>query len=284
MNESFYIPQPVVGNDLTLRTSSPTGNPIVSKEDGKAAADALMTEVTELEALMYGAGTHRVLLVLQGLDASGKDGLVRFVIGRGDPVTTVVSSFKMPTPLEVGHDFLWRVHQAVPPRGMVGIFNRSHYEDVVATRVRGSISTELQEQRIEHIRAFESLLVDDGTIIIKCYLHIDASEQAARLLAREQELITAWKLAPDDWHDRELFTTYLDVYSTILAQTSTSAAPWYVVPANRKWYRNLVIAGLLRQHMLPFRAGWIRTLQQMQTDRIAAIQAVRAQTETGTKA
>jgi PPK2 family polyphosphate:nucleotide phosphotransferase len=283
MNESFYIPQPVVGNDLMLRTSSPTGNPIVSKEDGKAAADALMTEVTELEALMYGAGTHRVLLVLQGLDASGKDGLVRFVIGRGDPVTTVVSSFKMPTALEVGHDFLWRVHQAVPPRGMVGIFNRSHYEDVVATRVRGSISAELQEQRIQHIRAFESLLVDDGTIIIKCYLHIDASEQAARLLAREQELITAWKLAPDDWHDRELFTTYLDVYSTILAQTSTSAAPWYVVPANRKWYRNLVIAGLLRQHMLPFRAGWIRTLQQMQTDRIAAIQAVRAQTETGTK-
>jgi PPK2 family polyphosphate:nucleotide phosphotransferase len=284
MNESFYIPQPVVGNDLMLRTSSPTGNPIVSKEDGKAAADALMTEVTELEALMYGAGTHRVLLVLQGLDASGKDGLVRFVIGRGDPVTTVVSSFKMPTALEVGHDFLWRVHQAVPPRGMVGIFNRSHYEDVVATRVRGSICAALQEQRIQHIRAFESLLVDDGTIIIKCYLHIDASEQAARLLAREQELITAWKLAPDDWHDRELFTTYLDVYSTILAQTSTAAAPWYVVPANRKWYRNLVIAGLLRQHMLPFRAGWIRTLQQMQTDRIAAIQAVRAQTETGTKA
>ena len=284
MNDSLYIPQPVVGADLDLATCSPVGNPLITKDEGKAAADALMSEVSELEALMYGAGTHRVLLVLQGLDASGKDGLVRFVVGRGDPVTSVVTSFKMPTPLEVAHDFLWRVHAAVPPRGMLGIFNRSHYEDVVATRVRGTIDETRQIQRIEHIKAFESLLVDDGTIVLKCYLHIDADEQAARLMAREQELITAWKLAPDDWHDRNLFTNYLDVYSTVMMQTSTVDAPWYVVPANRKWYRNLVIAGLLRKHMAPYRAGWVTALEHMQKDRLAAIQSVRSHTDTGASA
>ncbi len=281
MYESIYIPQPVAAAGLRLHECTPIGNPLVTKEDGKAAAEALMSEVSELEALMYGAGTHRVVLVLQGLDASGKDGVVRFVIGRGDPVTSVVTSFKMPTPLEVGHDFLWRVHHAVPARGMVGIFNRSHYEDVVATRVRGTIDSVTQERRIEHIRAFESLLADDGTILIKCYLHIDVEEQATRLIAREQELMTAWKLAPDDWHDRDLFASYLDVYSQVMVQTSTGSAPWYVVPANRKWYRNLVIAGLLRQHMQPLRAGWVSTLEHMQTERLAAIQVVRKQSESG---
>ncbi|MFM2310669.1 MAG: hypothetical protein RLY87_2791 [Chloroflexota bacterium] len=284
MNDSLYIPQPVVGTALDLTACSPVGNTLVTKEEGKATAEALMNEVSELEALMYGAGTHRVLLVLQGLDASGKDGLVRFVVGRGDPVTSVVTSFKMPTPLEVAHDFLWRVHAAVPPRGMLGIFNRSHYEDVVATRVRGTIDVTLQMQRIEHIKAFESLLADDGTIVIKCYLHIDVDEQAARLMAREHELITAWKLAPDDWHDRSLFANYLDVYSTVMMQTSTAPAPWYVIPANRKWYRNLVIAGLLRKHMAPFRAEWVKTLEQMQKDRLAAIQAVRSHTDLGASA
>jgi PPK2 family polyphosphate:nucleotide phosphotransferase len=282
MNESLYLPQPVAGEGFTLRSSSCVGTPSVTKEYGKAAAEALMADVTELEALMFGAATHRVVLVLQGLDASGKDGVVRFVIGRGDPVTSLVTSFKMPTPAEAGRDFLWRVHNSVPPRGMLGIFNRSHYEDVVATRVRDTIDAQTQAQRIEHITAFESLLTDDGTILIKCYLHIDADEQSTRLLAREHELITAWKLAPDDWHDRGLFESYLDVYSDVMLRTSTDRAPWYVVPANRKWYRNLVIAGLLKQHMEPYRAAWAQTLQQMQTERIAAIEAVRQRSTGGT--
>ena len=281
MNESLYLPQPITDDTFHLRACSCIGTPSVTKEDGKAAAEALMSDVSELEALMYGAGTHRVVLVLQGLDASGKDGVVRFVIGRGDPVTSLVTSFKMPTPIEVGHDFLWRIHHAVPPRGMLGIFNRSHYEDVVATRVRNSIDAQTQAQRIGHITAFESLLADDGTILIKCYLHIDADEQATRLMAREHELITAWKLAPDDWHDRGLFESYLDVYSDVMLRTSTDRAPWYVVPANRKWYRNLVIAGLLKQHMEPYRDAWVQTLAQMQAERIAAIESVRQRSTGG---
>ena len=248
----------------------------MTKDEGKAQADALMNEVSTLQALMYGAGTHRVLLLLQGLDASGKDGVVRFVMGSGDPLNCVVQSFKLPTPNELAHDFLWRVHAAVPNRGMLGIFNRSHYEDVVAQYARGTIDDDLRQRRVHHIRHFEELLHDDGTIIIKCFLHIDADEQAERLLAREQSLETAWKLSADDWQDRRLFGSYLSAYDAVMRQTSAIHAPWYVVPANRKWYRNLVIASLLYQHMQPHRELWSTTLRYIQESRLAAFQHARS--------
>jgi PPK2 family polyphosphate:nucleotide phosphotransferase len=249
---------------------------VLTKEEGKAQADALMHEVSALQALMFGAGTHRVLLMLQGLDASGKDGVVRFVMSEGDPLNCVVQSFKLPTPNELAHDFLWRVHAAVPNRGTLGIFNRSHYEDVVAQYARGTIDDDLRQRRIGHIRHFEELLHDDGTIIIKCFLHIDENEQAERLIAREQSLETAWKLSADDWHDRRLFGTYLESYDTVMRSTSVAHAPWYVVPANRKWYRNLVIAELLYRHMSPHRELWSETLRYIQESRLAAIQHVRS--------
>ena len=248
----------------------------ITKEEGKAQADALMDVVSGLQSLMYGAGTHRVLLILQGLDASGKDGVVRFVMGSGDPLNCAVQSFKLPTHNELAHDFLWRVHAAVPNRGMLGIFNRSHYEDVVAQYARGTIDDTLRERRLRHIQHFEELLHDDGTIIIKCFLHIDADEQAERLLAREYSLETAWKLSADDWQDRRLFGHYLQAYDTVMRRTSTAHAPWYVIPANRKWYRNLVIASLLQQHMEPHRELWSTTLRYIQESRLAAIQHVRS--------
>lgn len=248
----------------------------MTKEEGKAQAEALMDAVSVLQALMYGAGTHRVLLILQGLDASGKDGVVRFVMGAGDPLNCVVQSFKLPTHNELAHDFLWRVHAAVPNRGMLGIFNRSHYEDVVAQYARGTIDDALREQRLRHIQHFEELLHDDGTIIIKCFLHIDADEQAERLLAREHSLETAWKLSADDWQDRRLFGHYLQAYDTVMRRTSTTHAPWYVIPANRKWYRNLVIASLLHQHMEPHRELWSTSLRYIQESRLTAIQHVRS--------
>jgi len=222
--------------------------------------------------------------VLQGIDASGKDGVVRFVVSQGDPLNVMTQPFKMPTPNELAHDFLWRVHAAVPPKGYIGIFNRSHYEDVVAAFVRGTITDTIRQQRFTHIRNFEALLHDNGTIIIKCYLHIDAAEQEARLMAREQSLVTAWKLAAEDWRDRSLLPKYLDAYDTAMRQTSQATAPWYVVPANRKWYRNLVIAELLRHHMEPFREQWSNTLQTMQRDRLSAIERVRAGLDTGASA
>lgn len=270
------LPPRFTAADTPLRDTAATVDTELTKETGKAQAEGLMSEVRTLLALMYGAATHRVVLVIQGLDASGKDGVVRFVVGQGDPVTSVVTSFKMPTPLEQQRDFLWRVHAALPPRGMLGIFNRSHYEDVVATVVRGTISRDTQAQRLGHIAAFEQLLVDDGTILIKCFLHIDAQEQARRLLERETDLITAWKLAPDDWHDRRLFPAYLDEYTTVMQQTSTPERPWYVIPANRKWYRNLVVAGLLVQHMAPFREQWEATVGEIQRTRLDAIAHARS--------
>jgi PPK2 family polyphosphate:nucleotide phosphotransferase len=263
-------------NTPPLADITPTGERSVNKEEGKLIASQLMADVSELQALMIGAGTHRVLLVLQGIDASGKDGVVRFVVSQGDPLNVKVHPFKMPTPDELAHDFLWRVHAAVPPRGYMGIFNRSHYEDVVAAYVRGTITDTMRTQRFAHIRHFEELLHDDGTIIIKCFLHIDAAEQEARLLAREQALDTAWKLAAEDWRDRTLLPQYFDAYDHAMRETSHAQAPWYVVPANRKWYRNLVIADLLHTHMSPYRQQWSDVLQTMQRDRIAAIQRVRA--------
>lgn len=248
----------------------------LTKEEGKAHAEALMSEVKTLQSLMYGAGTHRVLLILQGLDASGKDGVVRFIMGSGDPLNCTVQSFKLPTPNELAHDFLWRVHAAVPNRGTLGIFNRSHYEDVVAQYARGTIDDDLRQRRVRHIQHFEELLHDDGTIIIKCFLHIDADEQAQRLLAREQSLETAWKLSADDWQDRRLFDQYLDAYDAVMRSTSVAHAPWYVIPANRKWYRNLLIATLLYQHMEPHRELWSTTLRYIQESRLAAIQHVRS--------
>ncbi len=224
---------------------------------------------------------QNVLLVLQGIDASGKDGVVRFVVSNGDPLNVVVHPFKMPTPNELAHDFLWRIHAAVPAKGYLGIFNRSHYEDVVAAYVRGTITDTIRQQRLTHIRYFEELLHDSGTIIIKCYLHIDATEQEARLIAREQSLMTAWKLAAEDWRDRTLLPTYLAAYDVAMRHTSTLHAPWYVVPANRKWFRNLVIAELLYHHMEPFREQWSNTLQSMQRDRLSAIERVRAGLEQG---
>lgn len=263
-------------NTPLLADVTAIGERLLNKEDGKLIATQLMTDVSELQALMIGAATHRVLLVLQGIDASGKDGVVRFVASQGDPLNVKVHPFKMPTPDELAHDFLWRVHAAVPPRGYMGIFNRSHYEDVVAAYVRGTITDTMRKQRVAHIRHFEELLHDDGTIIIKCFLHIDATEQEARLLEREQALDTAWKLAAADWRDRTLLPQYLEAYDYAMRETSHAHAPWYVIPANRKWYRNLMIADLLHTHMSPYRQQWSDVLQTIQHERIEAIQHVRA--------
>lgn len=260
----------------SLTDTTAIGDRSVNKEDGKLIATQLMADISELQALMMGAATHRVLLVLQGIDASGKDGVVRFLVSQGDPLNVKVHPFKMPTPDELAHDFLWRVHAAVPPRGYMGIFNRSHYEDVVAAYVRGTITDPMRTQRFAHIRHFEELLHNDGTIIIKCFLHIDAAEQEARLLSREQALDTAWKLAAEDWRDRTLLPEYLEAYDHAMRETSQEHAPWFVVPANRKWYRNLVIADLVQKHMNPYRQQWSNALQAIQRDRIAAIQRVRA--------
>ena len=212
------------------------------------AADRTAKLKQTLDALqerLYAEGARAVLVVLQGMDASGKDGTIRHVMSGLNPQGCIVASFKVPTPLEQKHDFLWRVHASCPPHGYIGIFNRSHYEDVLTTRVHGWITDKEAHRRFRRIRAFEELLTDNGTRILKFYLHISKEEQKARLLARVDDPEKRWKVSPQDLKERAYWKEYKKAFEEALAATSTVAAPWFVVPANHKWYRDLVVADRL---------------------------------------
>ena len=209
------------------------------------ATDELLDRLTDLQEAFYADGRHALLLVLQGRDASGKDGVIRRVTGAFNPSGVNVTSFGPPTSLELRHDFLWRVHQAVPALGMAAVFNRSHYEDVLVARVRGLVPEKSWRRRYEQINAFERLLVDNGTVIIKCMLHVSRDEQAERLRARLEDPTKNWKFRLGDLEDRALWDEYTEAYRDALSQCSTKHAPWYVVPADDKPTRNYLIAKLL---------------------------------------
>ena len=212
------------------------------KRDAKAVFRDLNTRLETLQELLYAENKHKLLIVLQGMDTAGKDGAIRHVFEGVNPQGVKVASFKVPTSQELAHDYLWRVHRHTPGRGEIVIFNRSHYEDVLAVRVHELVPPEVWGLRYEHINAFEKLLADEGTTILKFYLHIDKAEQKTRLQARLDEPLKRWKFNRGDLKERELWPDYLAAYEEALSRTSTEAAPWYIVPANRKWYRNLVIA------------------------------------------
>jgi PPK2 family polyphosphate:nucleotide phosphotransferase len=195
-------------------------------------------------------GGRRVLLILQGTDTSGKDGVVRHVVGQVGPAGVKISAFKKPSPAEAAHHFLWRVQRALPGPGLIGVFNRSHYEDVLITKVHNWIDEPTWEQRIADINTFEAGLVDSGTTIIKCFLHISYAEQRARLLARLDDPTKYWKFNPADLDERARWSDYQSTYAQVLERTSTEAAPWYVIPSDRKWYRNWAIGKLLAEALL----------------------------------
>jgi PPK2 family polyphosphate:nucleotide phosphotransferase len=214
-------------------------------DEGKARAEARITSLIEklkcLQERLYAASSHAVLIILQAMDTGGKDGTIKHVMTGVNPVGCRVSSFKVPTPIELAHDFLWRVHHEVPAKGAIGIFNRSHYEDVLITRVHGLVSDKLAIQRFNHIRKFEKLLAQSGTTILKFFLHISRDEQRARLLERLETPEKRWKFNPTDLEERKLWNKYMAAYEDAISATSTDYAPWYVIPANHKWYRNLVV-------------------------------------------
>ena len=216
----------------------------LTKEEGQAKTAELAEELAEWQERLYAEGKQSLLLVLQARDAAGKDGAVKKVIGAFNPAGVQIANFKQPSAEELSHDFLWRVHQKAPAKGYVGVFNRSHYEDVLVTRVYDMIDDKTAESRLEHIRNFESLLTDSGTRIVKVYLHISQDEQKERLQARLDEPGKNWKFNPGDLKDRENWDKFTDAYEDALT-TSTDAAPWYVVPADRKWYRDLVLSRIL---------------------------------------
>lgn len=211
--------------------------------------DELALELDGLQNLLHAEGRRKILLVLQGLDTSGKDGTVRWVFSRTSPLGVRVSAFKVPTAEERAHDFLWRCHAVVPRAGEIMVWNRSHYEDVLVPVVDGSIDKAERKRRYEQINDFERLLAQTGTVIIKCMLHISKNEQRIRLQARIDDPDKHWKFSLDDLAVRKKWDAYQDAYEKALAATSTEHAPWYVVPADSKQHRNLMVASLLIQTM-----------------------------------
>ncbi len=215
------------------------------KKEGRKALQKLNAQLELLQERLYAEAKHPVLMVLQATDTGGKDGTIRHVFEGVNPQGVHVASFKVPSKLELAHDYLWRIHRQTPAKGHITIFNRSHYEDVLVVRVHNLVPKHVWSKRFEHINAFEKMLADEGTTIIKFFLHIDLDEQKERLQARLDEPDKNWKFNPGDLSERKLWGEYTRAYEDVLSKTSTEWAPWYIIPANRKWYRNYVVASIL---------------------------------------
>jgi PPK2 family polyphosphate:nucleotide phosphotransferase len=224
------------------------------RDDGglkEAQADPRLADLNRrleaLQELLYAEGKHKVLVVLQAMDTGGKDGVIRHVFDGVNPQGVRVASFGRPTEKELAHDYLWRVHAHTPGAGEMVIFNRSHYEDVLVVRVHGLVPQEVWARRYAQINDWERLLAEEGTTILKFYLHISPEEQAERLAARRDDPAKRWKFSAGDLDERKRWSAYMAAYEAMLSRTSTAWAPWYVVPADRKWYRNLVVGTVLVQ-------------------------------------
>lgn len=222
----------------------------------QAEFGALCEELFDLQDLLWGARQNSVLVVLQGRDTAGKDGAINHVVGCLNPRGVHVTSFGAPTQEELDHDFLWRVHRHAPRKGEFAIFNRSHYEDVLVARVNKLVPKPVWKERFGHIRDFEELLAEHGTIVLKFFLHISLEEQEKRLLKREQDPRKAWKINAGDWKDRDHWENYTEAYEDALSRTSSKMAPWTIVPADAKWYRNLVLARAIAEALRPYRKAW----------------------------
>jgi PPK2 family polyphosphate:nucleotide phosphotransferase len=209
-------------------------------------------ELIKLQELLYAEAKHALLIVIQAMDTGGKDGAIAHVMSGVNPQGCVVTPFKVPTPEELAHDYLWRAHKVVPPKRMIGIFNRSHYEDVLVVRVHSLVPKDVWSQRFEQINQFEKHLAENGVTILKFFLHISKEEQKRRLQARLDDPSKHWKFALGDLKERALWDDYMNAYDDVVSQTSTKWAPWYVVPAERKWYRNLVIARVIVETLRGF--------------------------------
>ncbi|HNW59023.1 MAG TPA: polyphosphate kinase 2 family protein [bacterium] len=235
------------GRKLRLKEVNPNEDALFpeGKSAGKEELLKLNTRLEKLQELLYAEQKHRVLVVLQAMDTGGKDGIIRHVFEGVNPQGVRVASFKTPTPTELAHDYLWRIHPQTPGKGEMVIFNRSHYEDVLIVRVHGLVPKEVWAKRFDQINAFEKMLALEGTTILKFFLHIDKDEQKVRLEERRDDPEKRWKFNVGDLKERDLWNQYMKAYEEAISKTSTEWAPWYVVPANRKWYRNLVVGSVI---------------------------------------
>jgi PPK2 family polyphosphate:nucleotide phosphotransferase len=208
-----------------------------------------LERLRHLQAMLSAQQQHSVLLVLQAMDAGGKDGTIKHVFGAFNPQGATVTAFKVPTPDERAHDFLWRVHPHAPPKGQIAIFNRSHYEDVLVPQVHGLIRKAERKERYKTIRAFERGLVESGTLVLKFFLHISAREQLERFEQRIADPLRNWKISESDYTERERWDAYLEAFEDALNATCTDDAPWYVIPADHKWFRNLAVSQIVADAM-----------------------------------
>ena len=215
------------------------------KGDAPAELARLNDRLADLQQMLYAESKHKVLIVLQGMDSSGKDGTIKHVFRTINPVGVKVANFKRPNDVELAHDYLWRIHEHTPRNGRITIFNRSHYEDVLVVRVNELVPEQVWRRRFEHIRGFEKMLADEGTTIIKVFLHISKDEQRRRLQQRIDDPAKHWKFEHGDVAERAHWDAYTRAYEEAIGETSTKQAPWYVIPSDRKWYRNLVVSTLL---------------------------------------
>ncbi len=235
------------GEKISLATIDPRAiGPVNDKHHAKTQLLEDAKVIDDLQDRLYAEGTRALLVVLQGMDCSGKDGTIKTVFGEVSPIGVVMTSFKSPSAEERAHDFLWRIHAAAPPRGFIGIFNRSQYEDVLIVKVKKLAPEAEIERRYEEINLFEKHLTDNGTRILKFMLHISKEEQAERLRERVEDPKKQWKFNPGDLEDRELWGEFMAAYETAVNRCSTPCAPWYVIPSDRNWVRNAAIARIVR--------------------------------------
>jgi PPK2 family polyphosphate:nucleotide phosphotransferase len=244
-----YIATPGTGIDLS--TWNPNDKSAIKgdKDEAEKEMVRLTKNLLELQEVLYAEHKHRILIVLQGMDTAGKDGTIRKVFEGLDPTGVHVVSFKVPTAVELDHDYLWRIHMNVPSKGEIVIFNRSHYEDVLVVRVHELDPEEVWQKRFDHINNFEHMLADEGTTIIKFYLHIDQEAQRERLLGRLDQPDKQWKFNLSDINERAFWPKYMEAYQDVLSRTSTEWAPWYIIPSNRKWYRDLMVSRIIVERL-----------------------------------
>lgn len=234
-------------NDKVKLNETETDGKKIEKDRaaGEALFQSLRSELITLQAQLYAEGQQKLLIIFQAMDAAGKDGTVRSVFEGANPQGVVVTSFKRPSEEELAHDFLWRVHKAVPPKGMIGVFNRSHYEDVLVVRVHNIVPELVWRPRFEMINDFEKILTGSGTRMIKFFLHISKNEQKRRLQERIEDPSKRWKFDPEDLEKRKLWNGYEQAFEDMLEKCSTKDCPWYIVPADQNWYRDLVVTSVI---------------------------------------
>ncbi|HXI16465.1 MAG TPA: PPK2 family polyphosphate kinase [Chloroflexota bacterium] len=250
------------GDKFSLQKLAPRQDGDLTKDTAKPRLKALNARLHDLQELLFAAHLHSVLVILQGMDTSGKGGTIEHVMGGVNPAGCRVVSFKKPTEEDLSHDFLWRIHPHAPGTGMMAIFDRSHYEDVLIARVRSLVPEPIWQARYEQINAFERLLTESGTIVFKFFLHISKEEQLERLKAREEEPDKRWKLSAGDYAEREHWDDYQRAFEVLLERCATKESPWYVVPSDRKWFRNLAVAETLVERLSSHEDEWRQAVHE----------------------